>query len=231
MVLNKGEAHIFFLKLDCSDAAVTQSYLLLSAKQRQRADRFVVDKPRRCYIAAAARARELIAPYLGVHPTDVNYGYGEQGKPCLIGSDLQFNISHTEDRLALVIALDQPAGIDIEYHSGKLNVLELAQRFFHPDEYQQLCQISGDQQLACFYRLWTLKEAFIKATGKGLSFGLENFVVDIHAEAMNCLLSINSDFGVASDWSLGSLVSPWPDYAAAFSCKGKLELKTIFTKK
>ena len=222
--LNKGEAHIFFTKLDCSDTAIKKAYKLLSIKERDRADRFVVDKPRRCYIASAAKVRQLLSPYLAIQPDSICYDYGEHGKPYLIDSDLQFNISHAGDRLAVAIVLEQSVGIDIEYHSSKLNPMELAQRFFNPNEYQQLLAVSRDQQLLYFYRLWTLKEAFVKATGKGLSFGLANFVVDIHAEAMDSLQSVNAGFGIASDWSLGLLSSSWSDYTAALAVRASTKL-------
>lgn len=219
--IEKNIVHVWFSKLECDKNAIDENYRLLSVHERDRADRFVVDHARQHYISATATVRKILSPYLNVRPNLIEFNRSEKGKPFFKKTNpLHFNISHSADRLLVALANDYEVGVDIE-HCSPISALELAERFFTPQECQQLLRIDPNQQLTYFYRLWTLKEAFIKATGEGLSFGLDQFIVDMQDNAMNALLSIKGDRQAAAQWSLGLLTSPWADYTAAIAVEGK----------
>ena len=105
------------------------------------------------------------------------------GKPEIVqptGSRWKFNISHTKGLSVVAISQDYEVGVDVESSLRKQRHLDLSKRFFHPDEYQSLCTISNkEEQMKRFFSLWTAKEAYLKALGKGLSKPLGSFCVTI----------------------------------------------------
>lgn len=107
----------------------------------------------------------------------------EFGKPFLVNDHkIHFNISHSgEWVLGAVHYL--PVGVDVE----KIQPLDyqLAARFFSEDEYLNLNNKEGQAKLEYFYEIWTLKESYIKAVGKGLSIPLESFSININEAAIN----------------------------------------------
>lgn len=100
--------------------------------------------------------------------------FGENGKPYLPGSQTQFNLSHAGD-WALCAVGNAPLGCDIEQmRSFKMSV---ARRFFCAEETRMLEEAEGQAQTDLFFRLWTLKESYLKAVGKGLSKPMNSFCV------------------------------------------------------
>ena len=88
---------------------------------------------------------------------------------------LEFNLSHTEDMILCAVTVGCPIGVDVEDTSRPADFLPLARRFFHPAETALLENLSADQLPLAFYRLWTLKEAYLKALGAGLTGRLDAF--------------------------------------------------------
>ena len=107
----------------------------------------------------------------GVNPNDVVIEYGEHEKPYIKDSDIYFNLSHSEEYAICAIS-DSEIGCDIEKTGGD-NTEKIAKRFFHAEE---------SKADADFYRLWTLKESFIKVTGQGLHLPLSSFQIIIGDE-------------------------------------------------
>src|SRR5712692_4286076 len=104
--------------LDTGPESVRALTALLSDAERQRASRFVFDRDRRRFIVARARLCQLLAARLGVQPESVELTYGTHGKPALArrfaGSDLRFNVSHSEDVAMFAFATEREVGIDVE---------------------------------------------------------------------------------------------------------------------
>jgi len=116
--------------------------------------------------------RKILAEYLGVKPKNLIFKQNAYGKPSVLNAPIFFNLSHAGHWILLGISEKQELGVDVECLKT-LNYLALAKRFFHSLEFEQI----KDQY--DFFKLWTYKEAFVKAIGMGLSFGLENFALDI----------------------------------------------------
>ena len=102
--------------------------------------------------------------------TDYDVFYDEKGKPFLKNSNLHFSLSHSGE-MAMCVISDQNVGCDIE--KIKPIDLKIAKRFFTDDEYNEI--INSDNPECAFYRLWTLKESFLKVTGEGLLLPLNSF--------------------------------------------------------
>jgi 4'-phosphopantetheinyl transferase len=121
--------------------------------------------------------RALLAGYLDV--VDVDVEYDERGKAHVRGDALHFNISHSGGALAVAVSRSLPLGIDLEHRRRPRRALELAQRFFAPDEAQALGRLAETERQVAFLRLWTCKEAWVKADGRGIAADLHRAVFDL----------------------------------------------------
>lgn len=135
---------------------------------------------------------------------------GSHGKPFLKNHTLEFNFSHSGDYFLMAVS-HRPVGIDIEHMRDNKDFMAIAKRFFANQEYQMLITLPPTEQKAAFYRCWTLKEAYIKATGLGLSLGLANFEVDFLTHEKSCLVKAHDD----NLWTLHSIALEFPGYYAA----------------
>lgn len=117
----------------------------------------------------------------GFVPERLTRAENPQGKPYIpeIASRFQYNLSHSGNKAMCVwTPAGNSVGCDIQEY-GDLP-LDLAKRFFHPDEYGRILSFSDpEEQRKAFYRYWALKESFIKCTGEGLSRPLNSFEIRI----------------------------------------------------
>lgn len=216
--LAKGEVHVWLETLDWSQEKIAAAYKNLLPTERKQADRYRVEKARRCAIISSITLRNLLAKYLKIDVQKIELGRAQHGKPYLIQSpEIKFNLSHSKNYLVLAVTLEQEVGIDIEFCEPRINHLDLAKRFFSTEEYQQLISIDSAQQLQAFYNGWVRKEAFIKGTGDGLSFGLSNFVVDLAPEVRQSLLSVKSNKGLVKSWIVQPILTELPEYKVALA--------------
>jgi len=156
-----------------ADAAYFQAcYNQLSAYRRAKIDGYCFRKDRRLSLGAGILLDRGLREY-GLREPDVTIGQGKNGKPCLPDyPQIHFNLSHSEHMVFAVFA-DMEVGCDIEY--AKEADLELAERFFCPEEYEFLAGLEGETQDSAFFQLWTLKESFLKASGMGMELPLNEF--------------------------------------------------------
>ncbi|MGZ8852142.1 MAG: 4'-phosphopantetheinyl transferase family protein [Thermoanaerobaculia bacterium] len=151
---------------------------LLSHDERRRADGFRFAADRRRYIVAHGRLRQLLGESLGADPAALVFDAGSNGKPFVTGRPVEFNLSHSGD-VALIVIADDPVGADIERIEARPGIGTIAKESFQPDE-QAWLNKQADVHRA-FFRLWTLKEAAIKADGVGLSLPLDDVSIDTSA--------------------------------------------------
>lgn len=157
-----------------SEIDVSQQCMLNTDEQR-RAAQFKFDKHRHQFLASHIALRLTLASHLNIAPESILYHQEPNGKPYLNNHPCHFNLSHAGE-YALIGIADQPIGVDIEKISSR-GGMDIAKRFFHPDESTWLqAQPTGEQQSAFFW-LWTRKEAFVKCTGKGIAEQLDQFSV------------------------------------------------------
>ena len=112
-----------------------------------------------------------------VHPLAVSIAEG--GKPYLVSEPgIHFSLSHSGDWAVCAIS-DHPVGVDIEWCDP--NRRDIASRFFHKDEIRYLNSLPPYARTDAFYSLWTLKESFVKSTGRGLDLPLRSFCVKLRS--------------------------------------------------
>ncbi len=160
-------------------------YRMVPSERREKADRFIFRKDKTLSIAAGLLLKKGLRDR-GI--SEYSVSYGPNGKPflmdfvCGIGNEklqkpVHFNLSHSEEKVMCVIS-DAEVGCDVEKITDI--DLEIAKRFFFTTEYETI--VAGEtpnQQRELFYRLWTLKESFMKATGLGMALPLDSFRVDL----------------------------------------------------
>ncbi len=153
---------------------------LLDEDERHRLGRFRREEDARCYLLAHGLLRSVLAERTGQPPHQIAFTVNAWGKPALrdtAGRALHFNLSHTRGLVALAVCDTAELGIDVEATSQDIDVSDLARKYFSAHECAFLEATPADRRLARFIELWTLKEAWIKAVGQGLSMALDSFSV------------------------------------------------------
>lgn len=145
----------------------------MSPQERERAARFRFDVHRDRYVRGRGLVRAVLARRLGLDPAELRFEEGDRGKPRLHDGALEFNLSHSEDRAALAVADPLPVGgiggigIDLERYDRRVDVAGLARRCFVESENRWLAGFSEPERHLGFFRIWTAKEARMKASGEG----------------------------------------------------------------
>jgi 4'-phosphopantetheinyl transferase len=176
--LSKTEVHTWFFSLCADQSAVTSMRHLLTADECQRADRYRLAELARRFTLARGMQRKILSAYCGVRPEYMYFDYSATGKPFLPGSSIQFNLSHSGDYGMLAVAIHRQVGIDIEY-IRPVSVRSIAKRYFIQEEIDCLVSLSEDQRQKTFFRIWTCKEAYVKARGLALSDALSDVSVAV----------------------------------------------------
>ncbi|MEE1155169.1 MAG: 4'-phosphopantetheinyl transferase superfamily protein [Acutalibacteraceae bacterium] len=186
--------------LDCSvlddDSVFYKYYNLMSAYRKNKIDRLIPRKSKNLSLGAGI----LLDYYLRQHKLqekEMVYSFNQSEKPYFSNyPNLHFNLSHSGN-IAICVFSDKEVGCDIEQIDKPLE--DVAKRFFTENEYRYIFKNTLDSEKAeRFYRIWTLKESYLKLTGKGLSGGLDSFSIKINNEN-NVLVEKNSNQNICKD--------------------------------
>ena len=180
--IRDGDIGLWLLRDQWINDAVLQKGCgnYLTTEEIAKSEKFHFDKHRKQYLATRILVRCVLSLYEhSVPPGDWTFLKNEFGRPYIANTEysgtLFFNISHTENIVVLAVSKIEKMGIDIEWIARKRKFLDLAERFFSETEARELALLPQAEQTDRFYEIWTLKEAYIKAQGKGLSIPLDSF--------------------------------------------------------
>ncbi|MCR9192069.1 MAG: 4'-phosphopantetheinyl transferase superfamily protein [Gammaproteobacteria bacterium] len=152
---------------------------LLNEEEYKRASRYHFDRHRRRFTVARALLRLILGRYLQVDPKSIKFTTNDYGKPSVAEqTDLQFNLSHSQELALLAIGQTQPMGIDLEHFSAR-PLAGMANTMFSPQEITAFSQVPTRIRPLSFFHVWAQKEAFIKACGMGLSYPTQSFTVPV----------------------------------------------------
>ena len=163
--------------------------------------------------------RSVLSRYLPIAPEQWQFRANPYGRPEVANEDAEarritFNLSHTHGLIVLGVALDRAIGVDVENVREQRAAIEIADRFFAPDEVAALRALPEEQQEQRFFEYWTLKESYIKARGMGLSIPLDRFAFDVEDRA-EIRLTIDPSLGDRAErWAFWRL-EPKPQYVVA----------------
>ena len=180
MAIRPGEIFFFYTFLDrAGDREMEHWAGHLSADEADKAQTFSLEKKKREFLVSRALVRFVLSECSGLLPSELTFFQNRHGKPELktAGTGLRFSLSHSGNMVACGIARDRNLGIDVEDTNRNVN-LAIADRFFRGPEINWIREPvprAEHESRDRFLRIWTLKEAYIKARGKGLSMPLNLF--------------------------------------------------------
>lgn len=217
LTLELNHVQIWQADLNLSRLILQSLEKLLSSDEQQRAQRFKFEKDRYSFIAARGILRTILSRYLRIDPEMIQFNYSAKGKPFLaqVSLPINFNLSHSQGKAIYAIALNQTLGIDLEAIRS-IEALSLAKRFFCESEYRWLASLSPQEQNSAFFKLWTCKEAYLKATGEGL-VGLQEVEIALPLSSPIQLLKISNQPELAKDWRLYLLPLEDDQFAATLA--------------
>lgn len=214
--LGAQDVHIHFLDIRRFTAHhYTDAERIMSSAERERTQKFVRGKE--SYIASRWLLRAVLARYTNLPPEVVEFLRTDKGKPYLPRSDIHFSLSHSGNWALLAVAKVEPIGIDIEAVSATRDLIGIAESYYHPHEFAQLQTLADSAQHDYFYRLWTLKEAFFKAIGTGISAGLEKIAFDLESDKIYAQVAAALDED-GNEWQFHQWALSAQDYCA-LACK------------
>jgi 4'-phosphopantetheinyl transferase len=176
--LTPGDALVALLRpeeLECRGRRST-FVELLTTDERERLARYRFPRDQDVYLAAHGLLRLMLSWHEGGDPRAWRFRAGQFGRPEIESpaSRLRFSISHTRGIAACAVGIDHDIGLDVETVTSAAP-LEVAEHYFSPREQHDLRQLRSQDQSARFFTYWTLKEAYLKARGFGLSMPLDRF--------------------------------------------------------
>jgi 4'-phosphopantetheinyl transferase len=196
---------LWWASLEDFDGSYADLSAQLPVEEQKRASRIRIAAARHRFILARNILRRCLGAFLGVDPTTLDIVAGHRGKPYLspiaIGDPPQFNLSHSGDVVSVAIA-SVDVGIDVESLREVANAEKLARRFFSANERSAIDLLDGEARDRTFLRIWTQKEAYLKATGLGVGMPLREVETEPDPDASPRLLAISGDRNEAARWIL-----------------------------
>ncbi len=216
--LGDAEAHLWLVDLDLIPERMTDFASILSEDERDRARRFLKQVDAERYASARASLRCILGSYLQLNPRQLRFAYSNFGKPHLAdeghAAPLHFSVAHSAALALFGVGRSHNIGVDLERMRDDVEVIDLAARFFSPREAEILRSLTGARRLEAFFCGWTRKEAYLKARGHGLSYGLDRVEVALEPGEPVVIIGAQDDPDVSKRWTLQHL-SPAPGYIGA----------------
>ncbi len=222
------EVHVYLARPEEIGAARLSTYPpVLSEGERARHTRFHFEVHRRLFLVSHVLVRTTLSHYVSRSPATWEFEEGEHGRPEIApaqnAAGLRFNLSHTENLAAMVVCKERDCGVDVERMHRVKDLDGVARKVFTDTERADLAGREGDDLQGRFTDYWTLKEAYMKARGKGFQLPPETFEMQIdptHAERARLVVDDEFDdrgadwqfelraleFGDAPDYRLGVAV-------------------------
>ena len=188
---------------DLDDGLFHSYYEILTSEETERYTRFAFEKDRRQFLLTRALERDVLSRYLGVEPAAVLFTRNEYGKPALaepIGCPITYSLSHTKGLSVCAVVFKHLIGVDVESLHRTSSHRDISKRFFAGSEIAYLETIEEGQKSTEFLRLWTLKEAFVKACGLGLSIPLNSFEIKMNPDRPPWVSFSDGVYGHEADW-------------------------------
>jgi 4'-phosphopantetheinyl transferase len=179
------ELHLRLIDLRPAAGAEMQLRRLLSPDEIARAAGFQLEQTRLRFVVVRGLLRQILARALTAAPAQLEFAYGAHGKPALggrhTGAGLEFSVSHSGDYALIGLAMRRAIGVDIEQLRPMPDFAGMAAGYFSDAEMRALDTFAETERLRAFFRCWTRKEAFMKATGEGMGIALDSFSVELGA--------------------------------------------------
>lgn len=213
-----GEIHLWSALLDQPDEIINRFYSVLSEEEKYRINKYKFKFLRDRQTVSIGLIKSLISNYLNIKTEEINFVQNKYGKPSLHPElneiDLQFNVSHSEHLGMFAFTTGQELGLDVESIQETPNLNEIIDMCFSDFEKEWFYKSEPGLQEELFYKVWTGKEAFIKAIGTGLSFPLKEIEFKINSKKIIEFKSINGDLSYRRKWNIYTF-NPLPNFISS----------------
>lgn len=182
----------------------------LSVEERDRMQKFHAPRHRHTYLVAHALVRGALARELDCAPSELIFENNAFGKPSVVlpasRAKLEFNLSHTEGMCVVALSTSSRVGCDVESLDQPTLEVDIARNFFTPEESEEILTHPSAQQAQRLLTYWTLKEAYIKAEGQGLSMGLDTFYFSLQDNQPPRLMLKSGAQQPSADWQFKQII-------------------------
>jgi 4'-phosphopantetheinyl transferase len=197
--LDINDLEIWHGKVTAEDAHYKAYWRVLDEAEQAQARKYKNALLHKRYVETHGRLRNLLAQTLNQSPEKIRIKKAEHGKPYLADyPEVAFNLSHSADRLMIAVGWQCQLGVDIEICKQRINFSGLVGKCFADEEAAYWNELPEARKNQEFYRFWTRKEAFVKATGHGIALGLNHCV--INPVSPTEFLRVPDKCGQASAW-------------------------------
>jgi 4'-phosphopantetheinyl transferase len=197
--MSENTIQIWHGEISAEEAYYQDFWRILDAAEQAHAGKLKNRLLHKRYVEIHGRLRGVLAKTLDLPPVKIAIKKTARGKPHLVDyPELAFNLSHSADKFIIALGWNCQLGVDIEICKPRINLAELVAKCFAEEEAFYWCKLPEEQKNREFYRFWTRKEAFVKATGHGIALGLNQCV--INPEQPTEFLSVPEQCGPASAW-------------------------------
>lgn len=214
--------HVWRAQLDEACAPADTFAQILSRRERDRAQRFHFERDRKRFISSHVILHQILGRYFENDPSRLEFFCGPYGKPYVRNQDgdtLGFNMAHSRDMVLYAFARTRQIGVDIECVESVPETASIAQTLFSERERAAWRIVSADKQPELFFNWWTLKEAYGKALGYGLTQSLDQFPVLLADTKASAGLTTAEMVDKNVAWSF-KMFAPVPGYVAAIVVEG-----------
>jgi 4'-phosphopantetheinyl transferase len=233
MRLQTGQVHLWHMDLNSPHQKLEHFKDLLSKKELQRADRFIVERNRNHFLKGRGALRLILSQYTQIDADQLIFEYGSKNKPALAESHgdqrVSFNLSHSHD-LALIAVAQSPRriGVDVEKIRDLNRRKNIIERYFSKSEQEEYNTLPDSQQLLAFFNLWSRKEAFVKAWGESIgSMKMDQLDVSFAPGAPARIRAVPDRFKAAKNWLMED-ITVGPEYSCCLVAE-LLSLDEILT--
>ena len=211
--------HLWRASLDGLATSLPQWTAILSPQEQHRANRFRFERDRERFVVRRGVLRVVLARYLGLAPGEVELATAPNGKPTVSPAcrrvDLRFSSSHSGGLACYAVTVGADVGVDVERIRPMPDLDDIARLYFAESERGALARRpAGAGRLEEFFRLWTTKEAVLKATGDGLTRPLASVEISADVTTGRARVALHRDTGDCVEWSV-TWMTPVDGFVAA----------------
>ena len=218
-MLRTDEVHLWVTRpAEAGNPDLLGSYYgLLNPAERAKHDRYRFEKRRHASLVTRALVRTTLSHYCPeIAPSQWAFGEVSNGRPEIIAGQaplpLRFNLSRSEGLIVCAVTLGRAIGVDVEFVDTDRNMMAIADRSFAPSERANLRSDDFDR----FYSYWTLKEAYLKARGVGLSVPLNQCAFDVDGPGPISIAFASPAADDPAHWQF-ALLRPTPEHVLALA--------------
>lgn len=225
--MESDTVHVWMESVKQGERAASRYAPLLSSDEQDRLARYASAARAAQFVTGRGALRLILAGLVGLPPSDLRFTENERGKPALADhGGYHFNVAHAKERVLIAVTRVGPVGVDLEAIRPIARREQIARRWFSDEDIAQLRQAARDGRDdpdAAFLRLWTRKEALLKAWGIGLSWGRARTLTvsgdRVGARPVSVVGANRSPLDGEQGWSIRSW-SPRPGFIAAVAAPG-----------